>query len=122
MNKTVQTNNRDQFEKVTTGNGFANDLVATTNDRLELTVLELQNLQKNNSLQTDKLSGLLESLDDNIAYINPTLARLIYTIETANKKNDRLQRWFFILAIIGTVFTALSVIQVIDILIRGIGK
>ena len=55
---------RSQFKKVTTGNGFQNDLIATTNDRLELTVIELQNLQKNNTQQTKQLGSLLGNLED----------------------------------------------------------
>lgn len=113
---------RAQFRKVITGNGFANDLSATTNDRLELTVIELQNLQSNNTQQTKKLGELLSTLDDSVAYLNSDIKRLITSIETANEKNDRQQKWFLTLSIIGTVFTVLSVIQVIDIWVRGIGK
>lgn len=113
---------REQFKKVTTGNGFANDLTATTNDRLELTVLELQNLQQNNTEQTEKLSSLLDGLDTTILFLKADIRELIDTISEANKKNDRQQKWFLVLTIISTIFAASGIIQAVDILVRGIGK
>lgn len=113
---------RSQFRKVDTGNTYANDLTATTNDRLEMTVIELQNLQKNNTEQTDKLGKLLESLDDSIAYLQADIKRLISTIETANSKNDKLQRWFLALTVVGLIFAASGIIQAWDIFARGVGK
>jgi len=118
----MEDKNRNQFREVKTGNGVDRDLAATTNDRLELTVIELQNLQRNNSTQTKKLSKLLETLDDSIVYLKSDIGELNETIKEANNKNDKIQTWFFWLSIIGTGFTILSVIQVIDILIRGLGK
>lgn len=115
-------NEREQFKKITTGNGYSNDLAATTNDRLELTVIELQNLQKNNTEQTNKLADLLNNLDDSIVYLSGDVKRLISTIQEANNKNDKMQKWFLILTLVGTLFTVLSAIQVIDIFMRGIGK
>lgn len=106
---------REQFRKVTTGNGFSNDLTATTNDRLELTVIELQNLQKNNSDQTEKLGKQLTALEANIK-------SLTATIKVANEKNDKLQKWFLILAVISAIFAATGLIQAWDILARGVGK
>lgn len=111
----TQSTNQKQFRKVDTGNGFANDLAATTNDRLELTVIELQNLQNNNSDQTKKLDSRLEQLGLSIKSLNKT-------IKTANDKNDSLQRWFLALSIISVFFAAIGVIQVWDIIVRGIGN
>lgn len=105
----------EQFRKVTTGNGFANDLTATTNNRLELTVIELQKLQKNNTEQTEKLGTLLTTLDTSIK-------GLTATIKIANDKNDKLQKWFLILAFISVIFAAPGIIQAVDIYLRGIGK
>jgi len=121
FNKT-KSDRRKQFRKVETGNGIDRDLAATTNDRLEMTVLELQNLQENNTEQTNKLGKQLESLDDSIVYLQLDIKTLITTIQTANEKNDRMQVWVFAIGAIGTIFTVLSFIQVIDILVRGIGK
>lgn len=118
----TQPKGRDQFKTVTTGNGFANDLKATTSDRLELTVIELQNLQQNNTEQTKKLSKLLISLDDSIGYLQGDIQRLIRTISTANDKNDKLQNLFLSLTIIGVFFAATGIVQAWDILARGIGK
>lgn len=117
-----QPKGREQFRKVTTGNGFANDLTATTNDRLELTVIELQDLQGNNTEQTKKLGKLLTSLDDSIVYLQGDIQRLIHTITVANEKNDKLQRLFLMLTVIGVIFAATGIIQAWDILARGIGK
>lgn len=113
---------REQFRKVTTGNTYANDLSATTNDRLELTVIELQNLQQNNTEQTKKLGALLGNLDDSISYLQADIKQLIKTITEANAKNDRMQLWFLMLTIVGLIFAASGVIQAWDILTRGIGK
>lgn len=99
---------RNQFKKVTTGNGFQNDLIATTNDRLEMTVIALQKLGKSLSEELKKTRGSINQLEA--------------TVKNANYKNDRLQRWFLVLAIIGTLLTATQLVQVWDILVRGIGK
>lgn len=118
----VEPTGREQFRKVDTGNGFIANLTATTNDRLELTVIELQKLQKNNTQQTKQLGSLLGNLDDSIVYLQSDIKSLIRTIEEANAKNDKMQKWFMAFTAIGTIFTVLSVIQVVDILIRGIGR
>jgi len=115
-------NARDQFKKITTGNGYSNDLTATTNDRLELTVIELQNLQKNNTEQTNKLGELLDSLDGSLLFLQGDIKELIRTIKEANAKNDKLQRLFLTLTIIGVIFAATGIVQAADILVRGIGK
>lgn len=99
---------RKQFKKVTTGNGFQNDLIATTNDRLEITVIALQNLEN--------------ALRSNLMFLQGDIQDLAETIRAANAKNDKLQKWFLGLAILGTIFTATQLIQVVDLLIRGIGK
>lgn len=106
---------REQFRTVTTGNGIDRDFAATTNDRLELTVIELQNLQKNNTQQTNKLDNRLKNLESSIVNLNST-------IKLANDKNDSIQRLFLLLAVISALFAATGVIQAIDILMRGIGK
>ncbi|PIR80387.1 MAG: hypothetical protein COU25_00355 [Candidatus Levybacteria bacterium CG10_big_fil_rev_8_21_14_0_10_35_13] len=113
---------RTQFKKVTTGNGYDRDLAATTNDRLELTVIELQKLQINNTEQTKKLGTLLGTLDDSISYLQGDIKVLISTIKDANDKNDRLQRWFLVLSLISAIFAGSGIIQAWDILTRGIGK
>ena len=117
-----QVGSREQFQKINTGNGIDRDLAATTNDRLELTVIELQNLQKNNTDQTGKLSELLESLDANLMFLQVDIKDLIRTITEANDKNDKLQRLFLVFTVIGVIFAASGIIQAIDILVRGIGK
>lgn len=113
---------REQFQKVYTGNGIDRDLAATTNDRLELSVMELQNLQKNNTLQTNKLSKLLDNLDFNLMSLQLRIDSLVLSIKDANDKNDKLQRRFLFISIVGTIFAASGILQVIDIIVRGIGK
>lgn len=99
---------RSQFRKIDTGNGIDRNLAATTNDRLEMTVIELQNLRENNTDQTKKLEKAITQLNA--------------TITDANDKNDRLQTKLFWITIIGTIFATSGLLQVLDILIRGIGK
>lgn len=100
--------NNSQFKKIITGNGFQNDLIATTNDRLEMTVTSLQ--------QVD------QALRSNLMFLQSDVQNLTDTIKKANDKNDRAQKWFLILGILGTILAATQLVQVIDILIRGIGK
>lgn len=97
-----------QFKKIATGNGFQNDLIATTNDRLEMTVVALQNLEASLSNELLLARDAIDQLED--------------TIKNANTKNDKLQRIFLIIAIVGTLLTATQLVQVWDILARGIGK
>lgn len=113
---------REQFKKIETGLDITRDLMATTNDRLELTVIELQNLQKNNTEQTKKLGALLGSLDDNIIDLQDYVKILTGTIKEANKKNDKLQKWFLVLSIISAIFATSGIIQAWEILARDIGK
>lgn len=116
------TKPREQFEKIETGNGYHANLTATTNDRLELTVIELQNLQKNNTEQTQKLGSLLGKLDDSIIDLRADMKKLTNTITEANAKNDKMQKWFLFFTIAGTILALSGVIQAWDVLVRGIGK
>ena len=100
--------NKNQFKKVATGNGFQNDLIATTNDRLEMTVVALQEVEN--------------ALKSNLMFLQGDIQDLTETIKKANNKNDQTQRWFLTLAIIGTILAATQLVQLIDILVRGIGK
>jgi len=100
--------NKNQFKKVTTGNGFQNDLIATTNDRLEMTVVALQNLEASLSNELLLARDAIDQLED--------------TIKSANAKNDKLQKLFLIIAIVGTLLTATQLVQVWDIIVSGIGK
>lgn len=98
----------DQFNKIKTGNGFQNDLIATTNNRLELTILELQRFQRTMTSEYKLLQADIRDLKD--------------VIKVTNKENSSLQGKFFWLTLVATFFTILQVVQVIDILLRGIGK
>ncbi len=79
-------------ERVNTGNGYANDLTATTNDRLERTVKALV-LLSNTYL---KESGSVRS----------TITKLEATIKDLDNKNGNLQLAIFGLTIV-TVITAI---------------
>ncbi|MFA5750115.1 MAG: hypothetical protein WC895_02750 [Candidatus Shapirobacteria bacterium] len=98
----------EKFKKITTGNGFQNDLIATNIDRLEMTVNALNHLE--------------DVLSNELLLTRVAIDQLEGTIKKANNKNDKLQKWFLIIAIIGTFLTATQLIQVWDILARGIGK
>src|SRR5476651_1913502 len=103
-------NDRSQFRKVETGNGYDRNLAATTNDRLEMTVIELQNLRESNTDQTKKLGTLLGNLDESVMGLQSHVVLLTNTIKEANKKNDRQQKWFLFISIIGTLFAASGII------------
>jgi hypothetical protein len=47
---------------------------------------------------------------------------LIITIEESNRKNDKAQKWFLTLSIIGTALAFAQLVQVADILCRWFGK
>lgn len=92
---------KTQFKKITTGNGFQNDLIATTNDRLEMTIETLQ--------------GVERTLNTNLLLLQQDIQDLNETITKANDKNDRLQKWFLFLAILAIFLT---IAQIIDIFSR----
>ena len=98
----------NQFKEIKTGNGYQNDLIATTNNRLEATIVALQSLER--------------TFSSNLFLLQEDIRDLNETIKKANIKNDKLQKWFLTLTFIGTLFTATQLIQVADILIRGLGK
>jgi len=82
-----------QFQKVSTGNGFQNDLIATANNRIELAVVEICKLKK-------------------------SITKLEETIVSLDNKNEKLQKRIFWLTVVGFVFTATQIIQVIDIVVK----
>lgn len=82
-----------QFEKVSTGNGFQNDLIATANNRIELAVVEICKLKK-------------------------SITKLEETIVSLDNKNEKLQKRIFWLTVVGVVFTATQIIQIVDIVVK----
>ena len=84
-----------QFQKVTTGNGFQNDLIATANNRIEMAVVEISKLKK-------------------------SIVKLESTIVDLDSKNEKLQTKLLWLTIVGLVFAATQIIQVVDIIVRWI--
>ena len=82
-----------QFQKISTGNGFQNDLIATANNRIELAVVEICKLKK-------------------------SITELEETIVSLDNKNEKLQKRIFWLTVVGLVFTVTQIIQVIDIVIK----
>jgi hypothetical protein len=97
----------NDLEPVTTGNGFQNDLIATTGDRLKKTVVELRKLQDNLSEQVSSLKQSVDGLEK--------------TTRQLDEKNGILQSKFFWLTLIATIFTVAQVVQVIDIVCRWVG-
>ena len=79
-------------ERVRTGNGYANDLTATTNDRLERTVKALVLLSNTYQAESKKVRG--------------TISKLEATIKVLDNKNGKLQIAIFALTIV-TVITAI---------------
>jgi hypothetical protein len=78
----------NEFEIVKTGNGFANDLAATTNKRLEQTILELRQLsgqttiltksQDKSILATKNLEKTIVSLDNENTRLNTQILKLTW--------------------------------------------
>ena len=79
-------------ERVSTGNGYANDLTATTNDRLERTVKALVLLSNTYQKESEKVRG--------------TVSKLEATIKELDNKNGKLQIAIFVLTVV-TVITAI---------------
>jgi ABC-type transporter Mla subunit MlaD len=79
-------------ERVNTGNGYANDLTATTNDRLERTVKALVLLSSTYQKESEK--------------VRDTVSKLETTIKELDNKNGKLQIAIFVLTIV-TVITAI---------------
>lgn len=80
------------FQNINTGNGYANDLTATTNDRLEKTIkaiVMLNDTYKGENKKTRK-----------------TVFNLETTIKKLDKKNGKLQTAIFVLTTV-TVITAI---------------
>ena len=98
----------DDLEKVSTGNGFQNDLIATTGDRIKKTVIELRKFQ-------DTMTSQLSQLKTAITGLEKTTRQL-------DEKNGKLQSKFLLLTIIATIFTVAQVVQVIDIVCRWFGR
>lgn len=82
-----------QFQKVSTGNGFQNDLIATANNRIEMAVVEVCKLKKS----ITKLEQTIVALDD---------------------KNEKLQKRIFWLTIVGVALAATQIFQVVDIVVK----
>lgn len=79
-------------DRIKTGNGYANDLTATTNDRLERTVKALVLLSNTYQKESKKIRG--------------TVSELETTIKELDDKNGKLQIAIFVLTIV-TVVTAI---------------
>ena len=90
------------LEDVETGNGFQNNLIATTSDRLKKTVTELRKFQ-------DTMEELLGNLKESIDGLEKTTRQL-------DEKNGKLQSKVFWLTLIATVFTVAQIVQVVDII------
>lgn len=91
----------EEVEKdIKTGNGYQNDLIATTNHRLKVNVMAVSELLKSQE-STRKALISLEG-----------------TIKDLDVKNGRLQKVFLVLTIVATIFTILQVVQVVDILLK----
>jgi hypothetical protein len=79
-------------ERVSTGNGYSNDLAATTNDRLERTVKALVLLSNTYQKESEK--------------VRDTVSKLEATVKKLDNKNGKLQLAIFVLTIV-TVITAI---------------
>ena len=78
------------FPNIQTGNGFDRNLVATANDSIKKAVIEINSLK-----------GAVASLEK--------------TIVNLDDKNKKLQKRIFWLTVVGLIFTATQIIQVLEI-------
>jgi hypothetical protein len=78
------------FQEIKTGNGIDRDLAATANERIKKAVIEINALK-------EAISGLEK------------------TIVNLDEKNEKLQKRFFWLTVVGVVLAATQVVQVIEI-------
>lgn len=107
MSNTNNKNYDHDLDPVDTGNGFQNNLIATTGDRLKKTVIELRKFQDTMTEQLSLLKGSIDGLEK--------------TTRQLDEKNGKLQSRFFWLTVIATIFTVAQVVQVIDIACRWLG-
>lgn len=81
-----------RFQKVSTGNGFQSDLIATANNRIELAVVEICKLKK-------------------------SITKLEETIVSLDNKNEKLQKRIFWLTVVGIALAATQLFQIADIVV-----
>lgn len=96
------------FSKIKTGKGIDRDAMATMVNRLEMTVVELVNLQLSNSHQTKVLKTATDALTT--------------TINKANEENAKTQHYVLVLTIVGTFLAIAGVVEAINIISCWIGN
>lgn len=79
------------FQNISTGNGFDRDLLATANDRIKKAVIEINSLKS-------------------------TVASFEKTIVNLDGKNEKLQERIFGLTVVGVALAATQLVQVLDII------
>jgi len=108
----MSTNLLEESEKeIKTGNGYQNDLIATANHRIKVSITAIVELSK---LVSATLTAQKETKE--------ALNSLELTIKKLGEKNEKLQRAFLILTIVATIFTVLQFVQVVDIVIKWVAR
>lgn len=105
----------DEDLKPLAGRGGPVNQSETMNRRLSLATQALRNLERTFQMEGFMTRSSIEDLGEGIK----TLQQTIKDLDT---KNSNLQKVFLALTIIATIFTVAQVVQVIDILFRGIGR
>lgn len=114
------TEDLTNFQKVNTGNGYANDLTATTNDRLERTVKALVLLEKTSHAEGNTTRKSLLQLEESIENLQSvtisegyqtrlTIDSLIETIKGLDEKNGRLQKTVLALTFVTVVLALVQI-------------
>ena len=98
-------------KEIKTGNGYQNDLIATANHRIKVSINAVSELIK---LVGKTLTAQKETKE--------ALNSLELTIKKLDDKNEKLQKAFLALTIVATIFTVLQFVQVVDIVIKWIAK
>lgn len=83
-------------KKINTGNGYSNDLIATTNDRLERTIKAL--ILLNSTYQEENKK------------VRDTMKKFETTMKEIDKKNGKLQNALFWLTVVTSIATIVQVV------------
>lgn len=98
-------------KEIKTGNGYQNDLIATANHRIKISINAVSELIK-----------LVEKTITAQKETTSSLTSLESTIKKLDEKNEKLQKAFLALTIVATIFTVLQFVQVVDIILRWVAK
>ncbi len=93
----------EEFPRINTGNGFQNDLIATTNDRIKKQVLVTRELHAAVTTLDNSIKAFnAESLDQTDKLIKLTKSIRLLNIETSKQTSKliKLTKWVVMLTVV----------------------